>query len=141
MLPLIFEEIAEGQDIPPLVREPSSQDLVKFAAVAEDFSRQHWDRAYMESLGFPDVIVHGWLTLTYMCQAVTAWLPPDHARILRYEARHKRPIFPGRIILGGRVARKTEENGARLLDLDLWAQDAEGQVMTSGAIRLQMLDP
>lgn len=134
-----FDAIDEGQAIPTIRRSPTTTHLVKYAAVAEDFARQHWDQPYMASLGFPNVIVHGWLTLSYMCQAVTEWLPPDVARIARYDARHRRPAFPGDMILGGRVTRKAIEQDERRIDLDLWARDADGETLTSGTMTLVML--
>lgn len=134
-----YEDIVEQQDIPTLVRSPTTTDLVKYAAVAEDFARQHWDQPYMTGLGFPNVIVHGWLTLTYMCQAVTDWLPPDVAKIAGYEARHRRPAFPGEMTVGGRVTRKTVEDDRRTLHLDIWARDAAGETLTSGSMKLIML--
>ena len=134
-----FDSIAENQVIPAITRTPTTTDLVKYAAVAEDFARQHWDQPYMASLGFPNVIVHGWLTLTYMCQAVTDWLPPDVAKVVRYDARHRRPAFPGEVRLGGQVTRKGVEDGKQILELELWARDSADETLTSGTMKLQML--
>jgi acyl dehydratase len=134
------EQIREGQQIPPMSWSIDTTQLVKFAAVAEDFSRQHWDQPYMASLGFPNVIVHGWLTLTHMCQAVTAWLPPETATILSYDARHRRPTFPGLLTCGGHVVACNEEAGKRVLCLELWAKNDAGEVTTSGTMRVALED-
>jgi acyl dehydratase len=130
--------IREGDAIPPKSWNIDTTQLVKFAAAADDFSRQHWDQAYMASLGFPNVIVHGWLTLTHMCQTVTAWLPPETATILGYDARHRRPTFPGVLTCGGHVTACAVENGRRLLSLELWAKNAGGEVTTSGTMRVAL---
>lgn len=139
MTVLTLENIDEGQDIPVLRRSPRAVDLVKFASVAEDFSRQHWDQPYMASLGFPDVIVHGWLTLTYMCQAVTACLPPEAARIIRYDARHLLPAFPGDMTVGGTIVRKKAQASDIVLELELWAKDAKENIVTRGNFDVVLL--
>lgn len=130
--------ISVGLEIPVIQREPTRTSLIKFAGVAEDYARQHWDHPYMVSLGFPDVIVHGWLTLTYMCQAVTEWLPPEFADIIEYEARHKRPTFPGLLTCGGAVT-DVQTDGRTILSLDLWAKNEAGEVTTSGVMRLALV--
>lgn len=135
---MTHESVREGDQIPPMSWAIDTTQLIKFAAVAEDFARQHWDQGYMASLGFQNVIVHGWLTLTHMCQAVTAWLPPETATILGYEARHRRPTFPGLLTCGGRVAACTIENGRRILSLELWAKNESGEVTTSGTMRVAL---
>lgn len=132
--------IVEGQELPVIHRHPTRLDLVKYAGVAEDFSPQHWDADYMRGLGFPDVIVHGWLTLTYMCQAVTEWLPPDRATILGYDARYRRPTFPGPLTCGGRVASSAVEDGKTVLSVEMWAKGEDGGVTTTGTMRLRLDD-
>jgi acyl dehydratase len=135
---MTLETIREGDQVPPMSWSIDTTQLVKFAGVAEDFSRQHWDQPYMASLGFPSVIVHGWLTLTHMCQAVTAWLPPEEATILDYDARHRRPTFPGLLTCGGHVTACVQEEGRRILSLELWAKNESGEITTSGTMRVAL---
>ena len=128
----------EGQELPIIHRHPTRQDLIRFAAASEDFASQHWDTYHMRGLGFPNVIVHGWLTLTYMCQAVTEWLPPERGTVLGYDARHKRPTFPGPLTCGGRVASISVEDGKTIVDVAMWAKDASGMVTTAGTMKLRL---
>lgn len=137
---MTFDQIGPGHAIPGITRSPQRKDLIRFAAVAEDFAEQHWDKEHMAALGFPNVIVHGWLTLTYMCQAVTAWMPPDIVRIVRYDARHKRPALPGPMRIGGSVTGVRSHHGKRQLDLAIWARDEDGNDLTTGTMVIEELD-
>jgi len=131
-----FDELTEGRPIPVLERNIDALMLVKYAGAADDYSPLHWDAALAIERGFPNVIVHGWLTFALMCEAVTDWIPLEIADITGYTVRYERVTPLGLLTCGGAVERKREENGRRIVDLKLWAKDAAGHVTTSGSITL-----
>jgi acyl dehydratase len=131
-----FSDLRDGQEIPTLEVEVDRQTLVKYAGASDDYAFQHWDHPRMTGQGFPDVVVHGWLTFGYICRAVTDWASPEIADIQGFAVRYRRPTYPGKITCGGRVTRVREENGRRLADLDLWARNGEGEVTTTATMTL-----
>lgn len=48
-----------GEVLPVYERAVTTEQLVRFAGASSDFSRQHWDPAFMIENGFPGVLVHG----------------------------------------------------------------------------------
>jgi len=121
-----FESLRAGDELPVVERTIDAQQLIRFAGAANDYSRPHWDHAYMVEQGFPGVIVHGWLTVSVMFQAVTAWIPLETADFRRFQVRYLQPNLPGRAFYRGRVTGKSVQDASRLLELEVWAETAAG---------------
>ena len=132
-------DLAQGQEIPVVEVEIDRAALVRYAGASDDYTYVHWDQPRMLAEGHPDVVVHGWLTFAYMCQAVTDWAPPELADISSYAVRYRRPSFPGRLSCGGRVTAVREADGRRLVDLELWSKDAEGALTTTATMTLRIV--
>lgn len=135
-----FADLLPGQEIPPLQMTVDTATLVRYAGASDDYAPQHWDHKLMTGQGFPGVVVHGWLTFAYMCQAVTNWLPREIADITHFSVRYHRPTFPGLVLCGGKVAATRVEDDARLVDLQLWAKDGGGEVTTTATMTLAVFD-
>ncbi len=131
-----FAEVVEGQEIPVLATEVDRLGLVKYAGASDDYTYVHWDHPRMIAEGYPDVVVHGWLTFAFMCRAVTEWAPAEVADVRAYSVRYRRPTFPGAVTCGGRVTARRREGGVELVDLDLWSRDADGQITTTATMTL-----
>lgn len=127
-----FDRILPGEQLPLLHIVITRQDLVRYAGGADDYVRQHWDHPFMIESGFPDVVVHGWLTFAHMCRAVEAWLPPEEARIAGFSVHYRAPTYPGSLSCGGTVVARDRET----IMLDLWARDAVGATTTAAEMKL-----
>jgi acyl dehydratase len=133
-----FEEVEVGQAIPELRKEPSTQNLVKFAGATGDFYQIHYDREFAEKAGLPDVIVHGFLKKAYMAEAATAWAG-GAGTLRKLVAQYRgidlvsRPSTPQSFTVRGTVKRKWEEGGERLVELELEGVDTQGKVTTPGS--------
>jgi acyl dehydratase len=131
-----IHDIRPGDVIPVLRKIVDRVDLVRYAGASDDYIYLHWDRQRVQDEGFPDVVVHGWLTFAYMCQAVGAWIPRELADMQSYSVRYLRTMHPGIVECSGRVLDVEQGESGRSIQLELWATDAEGQVTTSGKMRL-----
>jgi acyl dehydratase len=129
-------ELREGQEVPPLEVEAGRDTLIRYAGASDDYAYQHWDRHRMIELGFKDVVVHGWLTFAYMTRAVTDWVPREAADIRSFAVRYRRTMLPGVIRCGGQVVRVERDARGPVVDLDLWARDADGEVTTTATMTL-----
>ena len=70
-------KVFEGQELPELVKHPTTRQLVQYAGAQGDFYEIHYDQAYAQSVGLPGVILHGLLKAGYLAQLVTDWLGDD----------------------------------------------------------------
>ena len=77
-----FEDVVEGQEIPRLVKNCSTQQLVMWAAGSGDFYQIHYDKDFAQSTGLRGIIVHGALKHAFLgtvvCQPGAA--PRGYAR-------------------------------------------------------------
>jgi acyl dehydratase len=122
-----------GEELPALVRVPTTATLVRYAAAADDYAALHYDQTYARSRGYDGVIVHGFLKAGYMATMLEDWAGPT-AFVERFRAEYRGPDYPDRkIICRGRVIRSFEEDGKRAADLALWTEQADGLITTRGS--------
>src|SRR5579884_2472699 len=128
-----FEDVQEGQEIPKLVKNPSTQQLVQWAAGSGDFYQIHYDPEFAKSTGLSGIIVHGALKHAFLGQLLWDWVAPSGGRIKKYGVSYRGMDFPAvQMTCKGVVKRKYQENGENLVDLDIWVENANGQKTTPG---------
>ncbi|MDH4352940.1 MAG: MaoC family dehydratase, partial [Actinomycetota bacterium] len=80
-----------GAELPPGSFVVTRADLVRYAGASGDFNVIHWNQRVAQSVGLPDVIAHGMLTMALAARVVTDWVV-DPAAVLEYSARFTRPV-------------------------------------------------
>jgi acyl dehydratase len=107
-----------GTELPPLTVEVTRDRLVRYAGASLDFNPIHWDQRFAKSVGLPDVIAHGMLTMALAGRIVTDWLG-DPGRLLDYHARFTRPVVvphdaPAVVEFTAKVAEVRDDGTARV---------------------------
>ena len=129
---LYYEDVADGMDIPTLVKLPTTQQLVKWAGASDDYNEIHYDKDFAQMAGMPSVIVHGWLTTSFLCQMLTDWIG-DKGKLKKVNIRYQGMLFPGEEIrCKGKVLKKYVQDGDRLVDCEIWAENPRGERTTPG---------
>lgn len=121
-----FEDIQPGDELPPLRKTPSTADLVMFSGAVGDFSPIGFDLRYAREAGLEGVVVQGGLKTAYLGQLLHDWVAPGG--VIRCLASQYRGMdYPNQPLLcRGIVTRTYEEDGAALVDLDVWTENAAG---------------
>ncbi len=83
-----------GEEIPVLAKSASRADLIRYAAVTEDWNSIHWDHQSAVEAGLSGVVVHGLACAAWMCQGVTRLIPGE-APLRWARFRFRRPLRPG----------------------------------------------
>ncbi|MFV0459105.1 MAG: MaoC/PaaZ C-terminal domain-containing protein [Actinomycetales bacterium] len=96
-------------------------DLVRYAGASGDFNAIHWNPAFATSVGLPDTIVHGMLTMGRAIAPVSVWAG-DPAAVSSYGVRFTKPIvmpYPGSatIDITGTVGAIDVDAGTARIDL------------------------
>lgn len=86
-----FDDVAVGEQLPPLVVPLLRADLVRYAGASGDFNVIHWNERSARSVGLPDVIVHGMLTMAVAGRLVTDWAG-DPGALVEYGTKFTRPV-------------------------------------------------
>jgi acyl dehydratase len=121
-----WDDFKEGDSIPQLVKNCSTQQLVLWAAGSGDFYQIHYDETFAKGTGLKDIIVHGALKNAFLGQLLHDFAAP-RGRIVRYGCSYRGMDYPNQeIICKGTVTKKYEENGEALLELDIWTETGKG---------------
>jgi len=129
---LEFDDVKEGDALPELRKAPGVTQLVKYAAGSGDFNPLHHDYAFPQSKQIGSIIVHGRFKYASLGEVVSNWL--DHSgRIVKLSCQYRGMDMPdNELACGGVVKRKWEEDGQKLVEVELWTKNAEGKNTTPG---------
>ena len=128
-----YDAVQVGDTLPPVQVDLERVDLVRYAGASGDFNPIHWNERFAKSVGLPDVIAHGMLTMAQAGRVVTDWAG-DPAAVVEFGVRFTRPVVvpdPGSatLVVTGEVTGKREDG---LVDVDVTAT-VDGQTVLSKA--------
>ena len=123
-----------GDEIPELVKHPTTRQLVQYAGAQGDFYEIHYDQAYARSIGLPGVILHGLLKAGFLGQLVTDWLG-DRGTLKTFEVSYRGLDVPGKPY---RCRGKITKVDGRQVELEVWGEDEGGQRTTVGSATVEM---
>jgi hydroxyacyl-ACP dehydratase HTD2-like protein with hotdog domain len=127
-----YEDIEIGTDLPALVKYPTTMQLVKYAGASGDYYQIHYDKDFANANGLPGVIVHGWLTLSFMGQMVTDWIGEGGVLLkLSGSYRGMNKVHED-IICNGKVTKKYVEDGKNCAKVEIWAENPQGEKTVTG---------
>ena len=128
-----WEDLTEGMELPPLVKHPTTRQLVQYAGASGDFYEIHYDKDFAQGNGLEGVILHGALKSAFLGQLVTGWMGPLGV-LKRLGCQYRGMDFPGRPVTArGTVARRYRQGTEYLVDCNIWLENPEGQTTTPGS--------
>ena len=127
-----WDDVSEGMELPSMVKEPTTRQLVQYAGASGDFYEIHYDKDFAQGNMLDGPILHGALKSAFLGQLVTDWIGPG-GTLKRLQCQYRGMDAPGNVITAkGAVTRVYEEEGQRLVDCSIWLENAEGQNTTPG---------
>lgn len=134
MSQISWDALEEGTELPKLVKPAiTTTQLVKYAGASGDFNPIHYDKDFAQQAGLDGVIAHGMLTMAFVGQLVTDWAWPDH-ELVKLSTRFRAITVPGdEITCTGKVTKKYEEDGKKLVNVAIEAKNAKGDVTATGS--------
>ena len=122
-----------GDELPAQQFPIARADLVRYAGASGDFNPIHWNERFAKSVGLPDVIAHGMLTMALAIRVVTDWAG-DPGAVVEYGVRFTRPVVvpdpDGATVHVAGTVREIREDG--LVEIDLTAT-VDGQTVLAKA--------
>ena len=138
MAKLYWEDIQEEQEIPAITKDPTTRQLVRYAGASGDFYEIHYDKDYALGNGLPGPILHGALKSAFLGQLVTDWIR-EGGTLRRLTCQYRGMDVPGdRLTASGKVTRKYEESGRRLVDCEIWLDNGQGERTTLGSATVEL---
>ncbi len=127
-----YEDVMVDSEIPPLVKEPTTRQLVMWAGASGDYYAIHYDKDFAQSKGLTGVIVHGQLVASFLGQLITDWIG-EQGSLRKLTCNYRGMNFPGEaIICQGKVSKKYVENGEHYIECNIWAENAKGEKTVTG---------
>jgi acyl dehydratase len=119
------DTVTVGTELPPLVRTTGFHNWNRYAAVNDEFVPIHMDDEAGRAQGFPGAFGMGNLMWSYLHNLVRDWTGDD-GRIVRMGCSFRSPNLRGMTVEArGTVSAVRDENGERLVDLDLIVVDRD----------------
>jgi acyl dehydratase len=129
---IYYEDVDVGDEIPTLVKNCTTQQLVMWATGSGDMYPIHYDRDFAVSSGLPGVIVHGALKNAFLGQMLRDWIG-EKGEIKKYNCQYRAMDVPGQdIICRGVVTNKARDGGLNIVELDIWTEKASGEKTSPG---------
>jgi len=127
-----FADVKVGDSIPTLVLPPISRhQLALYCGGSGDHNPIHVDIDFAKKFGFKDVFAHGMLSMAFLGRVTTGWVKPKQIRKLG--TRFTSITWVGDVItVSGKVVGKREENGEKLVDLEVKCTNQNGQNTLEG---------
>ena len=135
-----YAQTPVGFELPAQSFPLTRLSLVKYAGASGDFNVIHWNERAARSVGLPDVIAHGMLTMAEAIRVVTDWVG-DPAAVLQYGVRFTRPVVvpdddQGALIeVTGTVVEQLDDNVVRV---ELTARSAGDKVLGQARALVQL---
>ena len=127
-------KLTAGEEIPELVKHPTTRQLVQYAGAQGDFYEIHYDQDFARTVALPGVILHGLLKAGFLGQLVTDWLG-DRGTLKSFEVSYRGVDMPGHPYrCRGRV---TKVDG-REVELEVWGEDESGKRTTVGKATVEL---
>jgi acyl dehydratase len=126
-----YDDVAVGDALPALTIPLRRVDLVQYAGASGDFNVIHWNERVARSVGLPDVIAHGMLTMAEAVRVVTDWVG-DPGAVVDYGVRFTKPVVVpdddtgATLEVAAAVAAKLDDN---LVRVDITATSAGTRVL------------
>ena len=128
-----FEDVNEGDEIPRLVKNCSTQQLVMWAAGSGDFAQIHYDKDHAISTGLPGLIVHGALKHAFLGQLLHDWVG-EKGQVRKFGCSYRAMDYPNQdIVCRGIITKKYLDGNEGQIELEIWTENPDGQKTSPGS--------
>jgi acyl dehydratase len=128
-----YDQVNVGDSIPEFSIQLEQMMLWMYSGASGDFNPIHNDKEFGEKVGLGGTIAHGLSSMGRMQKTVTDWIE-DPGMLRKLKVRFAAPAHPGdTVTFWGKVIDKKEEDGNKLVTLEIGARTQDGvEVLTKG---------
>jgi acyl dehydratase len=128
---LFYDDVTEGDAAPEFSQALGRTDLVMYAGASGDFNPMHHDEVAAKGAGLPSVFGHGMFTMGLLGKALTDYVGVGNLKL--YRVRFTKQTWPGETLTTKvTVAKKYEEHGQHLVDLECSVVNESGEAKIQG---------
>jgi acyl dehydratase len=121
-----------GDTLPTFQRETGLHNWNRYAAVNDEFVPIHMDDEAGRAAGYPTAFGMGNLQWSYLHNMIRNWVGTE-GRITRIGCQFRAPNTKGMTVTAhGVVTGVRDEDGSRIVDLEVWTEDQDGSKLAPG---------
>jgi acyl dehydratase len=136
--PRYWEDVKEGETLPGFALELTMSRMVQQVSGTQDFYPIHHDRDFARSGGHPDIFVNTAFTRAALCRLLTDWVgPAGFVKRLAFQMRRYH-LLGDTMGVRGKVVKKNREDGAGVVDLEIWAENPREGIATPGTATVHL---
>jgi acyl dehydratase len=127
-----YDDVEVGTELPGQTFPVHRVNLVMYAGASGDFNPIHWNERTATSVGLPNVIAHGMLTMALAGRFLTEWAG-DPAAVTEFGVRFSTPVVVpdddkgAQVEIAGVVTGKLDGNQVAV---DITARSGDAKVLT-----------
>ena len=134
-----MRDLAVGTTIPSQTYVINRKTLIDYANASGDQNPIHQNEEFAKSVGLPDVIAHGMLTMALASRFVAQWAG-DVSKVKEFSARFTKPVVvPAGVDVELVVSAVIDEVTARSVTLDITAECAGIKVLGMAKATIALL--
>lgn len=88
---IALADVEVGTELPSQSFHVDRAGLVRYAGASGDFNVIHWNERIATSVGLPNVIAHGMLTMALAGRVITDWVG-DPGAVVEFGTKFTRPV-------------------------------------------------
>ncbi|MBI1758989.1 MAG: MaoC family dehydratase [Actinobacteria bacterium] len=137
---IAYADVEIGTELPERRFPIRREDLIRYAGASGDFNPIHWNERFATSVGLPDVIAHGMLTMAEAARVITDWAG-DPGALVDYGVRFAKPVVVpndehgAELVVGGTVVDKLDR---MRVAVDLTARSGGDKVLARARAVVQL---
>jgi acyl dehydratase len=122
-----------GQQLAPLVKSVTQEQVNAYASAAGDFNPIHLDEQYAAGTQFGRRIAHGMLVLAFVSEMMASAFPVEWPSAGRLKVRFKAPVYPGETVrVTGEAVAEDDLGGSRQVEFKVAVVKPDGSEAVSG---------
>jgi acyl dehydratase len=126
-----FEDVEPGDEIGPLVKQPSREEVTAFAKVSRLGGRFTSDEA-AHGEGYDTWILSAWQSMGYLAQVITNWMGQDGS-LSKFQVFFRRVVGPGDLLeCRAIVTDKITSDGHNRVVMDAFMENQNGEHLIQG---------
>lgn len=127
-----YDDVKVGDELAAHASGPISRHMLAlYCGASGDHNPMHVDIDFAKKFGMPDVFAHGMLSMAFLAQLLTQWVPQDCIRHWGVRFVAITPVG-AKIACTGRVVEKFEAEGERRVRLEINARTDAGRHTLAG---------
>lgn len=132
-----LSSVRVGDEVTPLSRTVTQEQINAYAEASGDFNPIHLDEDFARSVGLPATIAHGMLELGILAEALARWAGGSD-RLASLEVRFSKPLRAGdTITCAGRVVAVDDAEAVATLEVEAVSDRGE-RVLTNGRATVRL---